>query len=87
MKGTFHEATPYQRICFTIKAFEDERGNAQLIVVNTVTFASANGYTQFEWETKVIRATPIVKESLPEMQQGWSQGLDKLQEYLQKIKT
>jgi uncharacterized protein YndB with AHSA1/START domain len=86
MKGIFHEVMPSKKIIFTTEAFEDENGNFQMVVLNTVTIAPENGNTQFELEAKVIKATPVVKNSLEGMQQGWSQSLDKLEELLTKTK-
>jgi uncharacterized protein YndB with AHSA1/START domain len=82
MVGIFHEIEFPTKLVFTTKAFEDEYGNAQLIVLNTLHFLPADEHTKFTLIIKVMKATPIVKESLDGMQEGWSQSLDKLEALL-----
>jgi uncharacterized protein YndB with AHSA1/START domain len=84
VKGIFHEVESLTKIVFTSEAFEDEKGNCQLQVLNTVVFTPGKG--QFTMEAKLVKATPVVKESLDGMRQGWNQSLDKLEELLTKIK-
>jgi uncharacterized protein YndB with AHSA1/START domain len=82
MTGRFHEIQPPNKLVFTSRAFEDDDGKPQLEVVNTVTLSEENGSTKFVLQTHIVKATPVVKESLEGMQEGWSQSLDKLNEYL-----
>ena len=83
MTGIFHEIEIPRKIVFTSKAFEDDDGNIQLEVLNTVSLLSYNKKTKFILDAKVMKATPLVKQSLEGMQEGWSQSLDKLENFLQ----
>jgi uncharacterized protein YndB with AHSA1/START domain len=87
VKGIFHEVEPFQKIVFTSQAFEDENGNCQLQVLNTVIFTGDKERSEFTLEAKLLKATPVVKESLDGMRQGWNQSLDKLEELLTRTKS
>lgn len=82
MTGCFHEIQSPNKLVFTSMAFEDDDGRPQLEAVNTVIFSEENGSTKFILQTHIVRATPVVKESMEGMQEGWNQSLDKLNEYL-----
>lgn len=81
-KGVFHEVVEPERLVFTSRAFEDEDGTHQLEVRNTVTLKADGGRTHLTLEAEVVSATPAVKEALSGMEIGWSQSLEKLEEYL-----
>jgi uncharacterized protein YndB with AHSA1/START domain len=83
-KGVFREIVEPERLVFTDSAFEDEDGNPQLEVLTTVTFAEQGGKTKLTLHAIVIKSTPAVAEALAGMEEGWSQSLDKLAEYLAK---
>lgn len=78
MGGIFHEITPPDRIVFTSKAFLDGKGNAELEVMNTITFAEHNGKTKLTLHAKVVKATPMTAQALSGMDQGWNESLDRL---------
>lgn len=79
MGGTFHEITPPEKIIFTSTAFEDEQGNAQLEVLNTVIFTALNNNkTELKLHAVVQKATPEMDAPLSGMEAGWSGSLDKL---------
>jgi uncharacterized protein YndB with AHSA1/START domain len=82
MNGLFHEIVPPERLVFSSRAFENQAGNPQLEVLNTVTFADLGGQTRLTLEARVIKATPEVAEALAGMQQGWLQALDRLADLL-----
>lgn len=82
MKGLFHEIVPPERLVFSSRAFEDQAGNPQLEVLNTVTFTDLGGHTRLTLEARVIKATPQVAEALAGMEQGWLQALDRLADLL-----
>jgi uncharacterized protein YndB with AHSA1/START domain len=82
LTGIFHQVLPFRQISFTARSFADEAGTPQMVTVNNVTFGVSGNAAVFELEVKITRATPIVKASLGEMEQGWSQGLDKLEQFL-----
>ena len=84
MTGYFHEISAPERVVFTSRAFETEDGTVQLEVLNTVIFTNVNGKTKLTLEATIMKASPEVKNSLTEMQEGWNQSLDKLEDYLSK---
>lgn len=84
MKGVFHEIAEPERLVFTSSAFEDEAGNPQLEVLNTVTFVEQGGKTKLTLQAVVVRSTPEVAAALAGMEEGWNQSLDKLAEHLAK---
>jgi uncharacterized protein YndB with AHSA1/START domain len=84
MKGMVHEISEPARIVFTSSAFEDEEGDPQLQVLNTVIFAGHMGKTRVAVTANVVKAAPAVSEALAGMEEGWSQSLDRLAEILEK---
>jgi uncharacterized protein YndB with AHSA1/START domain len=84
MKGRFYTIEFPVKLAFTTQAFEDEQGDAGLVVLNTVCFSDEDSKTRISLIITVIKATTIVKESLYGMRQGWSQSLDKLEALLSK---
>ena len=81
-EGVFHEVDEPERLVITSRAFEDDDGEFQLEVQQTVTFVDHDGRTELTLEAEVITALPEVAESLEGMEQGWSQSLDKLEAYV-----
>jgi uncharacterized protein YndB with AHSA1/START domain len=78
MKGKFHEVLAPERLVFSSSAIEDNAGNAQLEVHNTVTFAENNGKTTLTVYAKVVKVLPAATEAIGGMEQGWSQSLERL---------
>jgi len=87
MGGVFHEIVKPERLVFTSSAFEDEEGNPQLEVLNTVTFAELGGKTKLTLQAVVVKSAPAVAAALAGMEEGWRQSLDKLAQYLAKVET
>jgi uncharacterized protein YndB with AHSA1/START domain len=85
MKGTFREVVRPERLVFTSSAFEDEDGNSKLETLNTITFEEHEEKTKLTVHAVVTRAEPGVEGALAGMQEGWSQSLDKLTDYLARI--
>ena len=83
-KGVFHEIALPERLVFTTSAFEDEDGNPQLEVLNTVTFVELSGKTKLTLKAVVVKSTPEVAASLAGREEGWSQSLGRLAEELAK---
>ncbi|MFC4440192.1 MULTISPECIES: SRPBCC family protein [Natrialbaceae] len=81
-EGEFHEVDEPERLVATSRAFEDEDGDFQLEVRQTVTFADRDGRTELTLEAEVITGTPEVADALEGMELGWSQSLDKLDAYV-----
>lgn len=76
--GTFHEVVPPSRIVFS-SDLEDGNGNKLLEVVNTITLAEERGRTRMMLHIKVLRAIPEVAGKLGQMEMGWSQSLERLE--------
>jgi uncharacterized protein YndB with AHSA1/START domain/pimeloyl-ACP methyl ester carboxylesterase len=83
MKGIFREIVKPERLVFTSGAFEDEDGNPRLESLTTVTFTEFDGKTKLTVHAVVTRAEPGVEGALAGMEEGWSQSLDKLTEYVE----
>ncbi len=86
MGGVFHEIVEPERLVFTATALADEKGNPQLEVLNTVTFTELGSKTKVTLQARVVKSTPRAAGALEGMQEGWSQSLDKLAEYLGRVK-
>ncbi|MDJ1434049.1 SRPBCC domain-containing protein [Halostagnicola sp. A-GB9-2] len=78
-EGIFHEVKEPERLVATSCAFEDDDGDFQLEVRQTVTFADRDGRTELTLEVEVRTATPEVADALDGMELGWSQSFDKLE--------
>ncbi|WP_440771650.1 SRPBCC family protein [Natronorubrum sp. DTA28] len=83
-EGVFHEVDEPERLVVTSRAFEDDDGEFQLEVRQTVTFADRDGRTELTLKAEVLTATPEVAEALGGMELGWSQSLDKLEAYVDR---
>ena len=85
-RGVFNEIIEPERIVFSnIK--EDENGNAQLEVLNTVIFTEENGKTKMTFTATVISSTPEACQSIDGMNVGWNQSIDRFAENLQNLIT
>jgi uncharacterized protein YndB with AHSA1/START domain len=84
MKGVFHEISEPAVLVFTSSAFDNEEGNPQLEVLNTVTFIGHLGTTRLALKATVVKATSAVEAALDGMEEGWSQSLDRLADLLEK---
>ena len=82
MKGICHEIVEPERLVFTSSALEDEKGNPQLEVRNSITFAEQGGKTKLTLQAVVVKAAPAAAAALAGMKEGWTQSLDKLAAYL-----
>lgn len=83
-KGVFHEIEEPGRLVFISGAVENEEGNPQLEVLNTVTFSDLGSKTTLTMHARVLKATPEVAGALAGMEEGWSQSLDRLAEQMAK---
>ena len=84
MKGAFNEVVEPERLVFTSSAIEDDAGNPQLEDLITVTFEDEDGKTRLTVHAVVTKATPAAMGALAGMEEGWSQSLDRLAEFLAK---
>ena len=85
MTGVFREVIVPERLVFTSKAFENEDGVAPLEIYNTVLFEELGGKTKLTVHAAVTKATPEMSFAVSGMDEGWSQSLDKLSEYVATI--
>ncbi len=85
MKGVFHEIVEPERLVFTSSALEDEKGNPQVAVLTTVTFAEHNGKTKLTLQAVVVKSGPAAAEALAGMEQGWRESLGRLAAHLAKV--
>jgi len=85
MKGKFHEVAAPERLVFTSSALEDEAGNPQLEVHNTVTFEKYAGKTKLTLHAIVIKSTQAAAGAVAGMEQGWTQSLEKFGAYVEKL--
>ncbi|HEX9990599.1 MAG TPA: SRPBCC domain-containing protein [Chloroflexia bacterium] len=84
-KGTFDEIVEPERLVMTISAIGDEDGNFQLEDITTVTFAEHEGKTKLTVHAVVTRATPAAEGALAGMEQGWTESLERLADYVASI--
>jgi len=83
--GVFKEVVEPERLVFTSTAFEDENGIPMLEVLNTVTFEEFGSMTKVTLVADVVRSTPETAGALEGMEQGWSESLYKLADYLYEL--
>ena len=86
MGGKFHEIVEPERIVFTSTAHEDETGEPQLEVFNTVTFAEHNGKTTLTLHAVVVKSGPGTATALAGMEQGWTESLERLERFTSTAK-
>jgi uncharacterized protein YndB with AHSA1/START domain len=84
-KGTFDEVVEPERLIMTISAIDDEEGNFQLEDITTVTFAEHEGKTKLTVHAVVTKASPAAEGALAGMEQGWSESLERLADYVASI--
>lgn len=85
MTGTFDEIVEPERLVMTTGAFEDDEGNPQLEDITTVTFAEHEGKTKLTVHAVVTKASPAAEGALAGMEQGWSESLDRLADYVANV--
>jgi uncharacterized protein YndB with AHSA1/START domain len=84
MGGFFNKLIEPDRIVFTsIK--EDQNGNAELEVLNTVTFSEENGKTTMTLKALVVKSTIEACDSVSGMNVGWNQSIDRFADLLKLI--
>jgi uncharacterized protein YndB with AHSA1/START domain len=81
MTGMFHEVVEPERIVFSSAALDAE-GKPMFEIMNTVTFTEHEGRTLLTLEAKITRATAVAPQYLQGMEQGWSQSLDRLANFV-----
>ncbi len=84
MTGVYQEIREPERLVFTSAAL-DEQGKPLFEVLNTVTFAEHGGKTTLTVQARVSKATAEAAPYLEGMEEGWSQSLDRLADYLGNV--
>ena len=82
MTGTFHEVVAPEKLVFSFKAFVNQDGIAMLEGVNSITFEEEHGNTKLTVHAAITKAAPGMEMALAGMNQGWSESLDKMEEYI-----
>jgi len=83
MKGTFREVARPAKIVFVNNAY-DASGTQHLEGLTTVLFAEEGGKTKLTLYTIVTGLTDLSEMMMAGMNQGWSESLDRLGEFLQE---
>jgi uncharacterized protein YndB with AHSA1/START domain len=81
MKGIFHEVTPPERLVFSNIATDND-GKHLLEGETTVTFVEKNDQTTLTLNTRAVGLVPIAPQMLAGMEAGWTQSIDKLQDFV-----
>jgi len=81
MKGVFRQVVPLERLVFSNIA-TDKDGNHLLEGETTVIFAENDGKTAFTLTTYATGLVPIASEMLAGMEAGWTQSIDRLEEFV-----
>jgi len=85
MTAVFSEIVEPERIVFTTAAHVDESGEALFEVLNTVTFAEQGGKTTLTVVARPLDPPADAAPYLSGMEQGWSQSIDRLAEFITAI--
>jgi len=80
MNGQFKEVVPQEKLVFTSKALAD--GKPILENLCTVTFNMQGNKTEMTLNVVVTKVTPEAEGPLAGMKMGWTQSIDKLEEFL-----
>ena len=81
MKGEFREVIVPERLVFTNIAL-DKDGRHLLEGETTVTFAESDNKTTLTLRTRAVGLVPIAMQMLAGMEAGWTQSIDKLEEFV-----
>ena len=81
MTGVYQEIIEPERLVFTASALDAE-GHPLFEVLTTVTFAEQGGKTTLTLHARVVTATAAAAPHIDGMEEGWTQSLERLSEYL-----
>ena len=81
MKGVFRQVVPLERLVFSNIA-TDKDGNHLLEGETTVIFAENDGKTSLTLTTYAAGLVRIASKMLAGMEAGWTQSIDKLEEFV-----
>ncbi|HVA11034.1 MAG TPA: SRPBCC domain-containing protein [Candidatus Dormibacteraeota bacterium] len=80
MNGQFKEVVPQKKLIFSSQALAD--GKPILENLCTVTFKKQGDKTEMTLSVVVTKVTPEAEGPLAGMKMGWTQSIDKLEEFL-----
>jgi uncharacterized protein YndB with AHSA1/START domain len=83
MTGVFQEIVEPERLVF-LSVVPDEAGKSLFEVLNTLTFVETDAKTTMNLTARIIKAAPGAGKYLGGMNEGWSQSLERLGEFLAK---
>jgi uncharacterized protein YndB with AHSA1/START domain len=83
---TIREVKPPEKLVIASTAFADEKGNAQLEILQTFTFAEDKGKTRLTIKATVLTAAAAALPALKGMRQGWTESLEKIDEHLAMLR-
>jgi len=83
MTGTYHEIVEPSLLIFTCAAL-DKNGKLLFTVFNTITFAEQDGHTKLIMHASVSDITPEAATYLAGMETGWTQSLERLENFVAK---
>lgn len=86
MAAVFEEVREPERIVFVTSAL-DGNGNSMFDIRNTVTFRDRQGKTELTLRAQVIQTTAVAPQYLKGMEAGWNQSLDRLDDYVRKVRS
>jgi len=81
MKGVFREVSPPERLVFTNIAIDND-GKHLLEGETTVILAEKDGKTSLTLKTHAVGLVPFAPQMLAGMEAGWTQSIDKLEEFM-----
>jgi len=84
MTGVYQEIVEPERIVFTSGALGKD-GHPLFEVLTTVTFTEMGGKTTLTMHARVVKSTAAATPHIKGMEVGWSQTLDRLEEYVAKV--
>ena len=83
MTGTYNEIVEPRLLVFTSDAL-DKNGKPLFKVFNTITFAEQDGNTKLIMHASVSNITPEAAPYLAGMETGWTQSLERLENFISK---
>jgi uncharacterized protein YndB with AHSA1/START domain len=84
MTGRYKEIERPERLVFTASAL-DEKGKPLFEVINTVTLTEEEGRTKMTLHAGVHKLRPEGKRHIDGMKEGWTQSLERFEEYILTI--
>jgi uncharacterized protein YndB with AHSA1/START domain len=82
MTGAFQEIVEPERLVFLSAALTGKNGEPLMEILNTVTFAEYGDKTKLTLHARVLWAKPEAAQALAGMEQGWSESLERLRDFL-----